>query len=77
MDLGAHLDPVAIGQPDVEHHHVRTEVSREREGFAPCTRLTDDVEVVLRFEERPETFSDESVIVRDQDLDPHRPRSRV
>ena len=72
VDLAADLDAVAIGQPHVEHDHVGTQVPGECECLAPRSRLSHDAQVVLCLEERSETFSDESVIVHDQDLDLHR-----
>ena len=77
MDLGADLDAAPIGKPNVQNDHIGMEVSRERERLVRSSSLSYDAQVVLCIEKGSETFSDESVIVRDQDLDLHRPRPRV
>ena len=73
MDLGTDLDATPIGQPNVQNDHIRMQVSRERERLVRRSSLSHDAQVVLCIEEGSETFSDEPVIVRDQDLDLHRP----
>jgi hypothetical protein len=61
------LDSIDARHADVHQHHIRAQLARDGNGLAAVPRLADHLEIVLRFEDRPETRPDQRLVVRDED----------
>ena len=71
-DLAADLDPVAVGQPDVEDGHVGRGGRDPPVGLLGRSGLADDLEVVLRLEQLAQPAADDLVIVEQEHAGGHR-----
>src|SRR5580704_17937973 len=70
-DLPGGLDTVHHRHPDVHHDDVRPEARSDLDGLAAVARLTDDLQVVLRVDERGERGTEQRLVVDDEDPDRH------
>ena len=68
-DLRADLEPIPVGQSDVQHHDVRLQLASQGERLVRGARVSDDVRTLLGVEQGAEPVANELVIVDDQDLD--------
>src|SRR6202040_2360152 len=66
-DRGCRLRTRSIREPEVEQHHVRSELSRRRDGLPDRTRLTNDPHVRLVIDQRGQAFGDDAMILDDED----------
>ena len=65
-DVAAHLDPVAVGEPHVEHGDVRAGGGDPTDGLFGGAGLADDGQIVLRFEQIPHPAADDLVVVEEE-----------
>ena len=72
-DLAAHLDPVAVGQADVEDGDVRARRGDPPVGLLGGARLADDLEVVLGLEQLAQAAAHDLVVVEEEHPHRHRP----
>jgi hypothetical protein len=73
--IAAAASAPAVRQPEIQQHHVRSELSRRRHALGHGSGLTDDLHVALVIDERGQPLCDDEVILHDEDAD--RIRSRV
>ncbi len=71
LDLSAHLDPVAVGQADVEDGDVGLEVADHLEPLHRGPGLADDLQVVFGLEQRAQAGPHQLVIVEDENSNRH------
>ena len=62
-DLAGGVDAVEVGQADVHHHHVRTQLRRQPDRGPAVLRLGHDGEVVLALEQGTQALADDPVVV--------------
>jgi hypothetical protein len=62
----AHLDAVAVGQPDVEDRHIRLGRWDPRQGLLGRPGLSDDLEPAGGFEQVPEAAANHLVIIEQE-----------
>ena len=71
-DLPAHLDPVAVGQPHVQHRHVRVHRRDPAQGLVGRPRLAHDHHVVAGgLQQLADTSPDHLVVVEQEHPDRH------
>ena len=66
-DVAAHLDPVAVGEPHVQHGDMRAGGRDPTDGLLRGAGLADHGQVVFRFEQVAHSAANDLVIVEEED----------
>ena len=65
-------DPIELGHIHVHEHQVRIHLLDQAEGFLTVGCLTDNPQVSLLFKQKPQTLSEQTLVLRDDEFDRHR-----
>ena len=65
-DFRRGFDAIEAGQTDVHQDNVGSQLAGERDGISPVIRFTDDLKVLVKFQDRADPVSHNLMIIDQQ-----------